>query len=127
VRQWIKCARAGCSNTFERVKSSYRYCSDKCADYCTTNERRAKIKLLKQANTDWKKLPRDERKYQDHWQWIAEWVGRQSGDAYKVKPAWAKNNSRRKYKMQSTAACHNRKGSARSIYSGKKSVMTPFE
>jgi hypothetical protein len=98
VRQWIKCARAGCSNTFEREKSSYRYCSDKCADYCTTNERRAKIKLLKQANIAWKKLPRDERKCQNHWQWIAEWVGRQSGDAYKVTPAWAKKELTKKMK-----------------------------
>jgi hypothetical protein len=91
ARQWVECAKASCPNSFERKKSSERYCSDRCADYVTTNKRRSKIKLLKQADQAWEELPWAKRKSQNHLQWVAKWVRRQSQGGFKIQPTWARS------------------------------------
>jgi hypothetical protein len=92
VRRWTTCAR--CGSGFERAKTTDRFCSNRCADYVTTNQRRNKIKALAQATEAWAALPRTKRRGKDRWQWIAKHAGAKA--KAEISPAWAKQVSKRK-------------------------------
>jgi hypothetical protein len=93
TRQRVKCTKVGCPNSFEGKKSSNLYCSDRCADYVTTNKRRSKIRLLKQAERVWMKLPWSSRRNEDHWEWIVKWIRLRSKGAFKIELIWGQERT----------------------------------
>jgi predicted nucleic acid-binding Zn ribbon protein len=90
VRQWVTCV--SCGTGYEKQRGDGKFCSPRCKNYFTTNTRRRKIKLLRQAMSAWNEKP-DKSSAGDRWAWIAQWVNKQPKDGLGLRPItpdWAK-------------------------------------
>ena len=86
VREWVSCAN--CGKGFEQDRSKDRFCGSKCKNYYTTNARRKKIRVVKDADQAWNAMPAGKRRGRRRWQWIANYAKRRG--KVDVDPAWAK-------------------------------------
>jgi endogenous inhibitor of DNA gyrase (YacG/DUF329 family) len=84
-RQWVICG--GCGKGFERQKSSDQFCSRKCKDLAITRSRRARIKVLEQADADWRELSPEKRRELNRWEWISKRASRKNK---KITAVWAR-------------------------------------
>lgn len=85
VSEWARCAN--CGKGFEQDRSTDRYCpGGKCKNLYITYRRR----MTERANAQWRALSAAKRKRKDRWQWIAEWVWRESHGKYRIDLAWAR-------------------------------------
>jgi hypothetical protein len=94
VRRWTHCKN--CGKGFEKKRSTDAFCKgSRCRNHYTTKIRRAKLRLLRQGRTAWRKLSPEQRRTRDQWKWITEWAGRKwnsqnpSVESMVIEPAWA--------------------------------------
>jgi hypothetical protein len=80
-RRIVECSN--CGKVFEQDRTSNRYCSTNCRNYDATKMRRAKIRLLKKGEEEWRSLPESARKGKDRFLWIKS----------RAEKAWARDYS----------------------------------